>query len=187
MKKMNTRTRLRLLILLTLLLLALTSVAVGKYKSTIPAIQSGTVEFNASLATSITVVESKVERQTNGSYTIVKDTESTGNEYVLIPGLDIPKDPRIVIKGKTAIPAYLYLSVTDTTNAAITYDLCDHWILQGGRYVYSTDRTNPTPVTTDQTIDILKDDKVYVSQKLLSKTPAGGLLQFHVTLTEVTN
>lgn len=185
MKKRKTRTKLRLLILLTLVLLALTSVAVGKYKKTVPAV-TGTVEFDASLATSIAVKESAVKRQPDGTYELLEST-SAGNTYVLIPGVDIPKDPRIVITGKTPIPAYLYLSVTDTTNAAITYDLHDHWLAQNGSYVYSTDGTNPTPVTTDQTIDILKDDKVYVSQKLRSQTPEKGLLQFHVTLTEKTN
>lgn len=186
MNKIKFRTRMRLLIVLTLLLLALVGFAVGKYKETIA--HTGDVTITAKLAQSLVVQEHKAEKQANGTYELSKTETVTENSYVLIPGVDIPKDPHVVITGKTPIPAYLYLKV-ECTNDAITYSLRNCWVQEGNTdtYFYSTDGTNPAQITADQTIYILGNDTVYVSQYLLSKASAGVPLKFTATLTEVTN
>ncbi len=116
MKEKKFRLRPRYLIVAALLLLLLLSGAVGKYVQTIS--KSGTVTFTASLAESVVLQESVVERNADGTYgyKIVDGNHTyttTGQEYALIPGVDIPKDPHIVITGKTEIPAYLYIEIVD--------------------------------------------------------------------------
>ena len=98
MKKKQVRARLRLLLVLTLLLLTLIGYAVGKYveDKTI----DGRVIFTATLADEVILQERTAQRQDNGSYKLVAPM-CGGNAYVLLPGLDIPKDPHIVIEGKT--------------------------------------------------------------------------------------
>ena len=48
-----------------------------------------------------------------GEYTLSASETKSSNEYLLIPGTTIPKDPFIVITGKTEIPAYLYVEVVE--------------------------------------------------------------------------
>lgn len=187
MKKTKFRAYLRRLIILALILLAMLSVAVGRYMTTIEA-GGGTVTVNARLANSLAVQESKAVRQADGTYKLDDKTIVNSNEYYLIPGVDIPKNPYVVIEGKTPIPAHLYLTVQNVTNEAITYELHDCWVRQGSSntYVYCADGTTPTEITADpdQVIYILKDNKVYVKQTLLG----GGAtdpLSFTVNLKEV--
>lgn len=191
MRKMKFHARLRLLIVLTLLLVALTSYAVGKYVTTVEI--EGNVTFTAKLASSFVLQEHKAERQENGSYEL-GNALVQANSYTLIPGLDVPKDPHIVITGKTKIPAYLYIEVVDNTpNNALRYELTTNWISSSRTakvtgatvYVYSTDKSNPAEITTDQAkISILKDDKFYVDQGLLSGTESNALT-FYAYLEEV--
>lgn len=195
MRKMNFRTRLWLLIILAVLLIALTTFAAGKYIMTISL--QNTVTFTAELAENVVLVESKINRKSDGTYETTSETIAGGTQsYTLIPGLDVPKDPHIIIEGKTPIPAYLYIEVVDnTTNNALRYTLTDSWIEssalapqhEGAVYVYSTDETNPTKITTDLgEIYILKDNKFYVDQALLSGTGTNGLT-FYAYLVEATN
>ena len=154
MKKKQFRSRLRLLLVLTLVLLALTGYAVGKYMEdkTI----DGRVVFTASLADEVILQERTAQRQENGSYKLVSPM-CGGNDYVLLPGLDIPKDPHIVIKGKsTNIPAYLFLEVVDNTpNESLIFSIDgNYWIKtelkqpqhDGTVYVYSTNQSTYTPI-----------------------------------------
>lgn len=152
MTKKQFRTRLTVLILLVLLLIGLISFASGKYVKD----QSfdGRVTFTASLADGVTI------------------RETTGNEYLLIPGYDIPKDPSITVTGKTKIPAYLYVEVVDRIgNDAVRWQIDDtNWDeltnvtgSNGGKvYVYKTVLTG----TPDGSINILAGQKITVGQHL---------------------
>ena len=191
MRKMNFRARFRLLIVLTLLLIALTTFAVGKYITTIQ--KPGTVTFNAKLAENDMLVESRINRKADGTYETTSETITGAQSYTLIPGLDVPKDPHIVITGKTNIPAHLYIEVVDNTpNGALRYSLTSSWISSSRTakvagaavYVYSTDGSNPAQITTDQKkIFILQDNKIYVDQGLLSGAESNGLT-FYAYLEE---
>lgn len=200
MRKMSFRARFRLLIVLTLLLIALTTFAVGKYITTIQ--KPGTVTFNAKLAENVMLVESRITRKADGTYETTSETITGAQSYTLIPGLDIPKDPHIVIQGKTPIPAYLYLEVEESiSNTSIRWSLNktddnkDYWIesnklapkkTDNKIYVYSTDGANPHKIITDMTVHILEGDEITVNQALLSGDEE-NLLKFYAYLIEATD
>ena len=189
---MKKRTLFVLLILLVLLLGSVAGVVVGKYITTVTRQQEFTVQVK--LAASLEVQEHKAERNPNGSYTLDESTTVAANRYVLIPGLDVPKDPYVVIEGKTEIPAYLYLTVTDEfANGAVTYTLADCWELvaetsQSSTYVYSS-QGEAVKLTNQAgaliTIPVLKDEHMYVSHTLLGQGVQEGALVFSARLTEV--
>lgn len=186
MRKKQFRTLRRCLLVLALALILAVGVAAGRYYTTVPL--KGTVTFSASLAQSVVVQEHVPQRNSDGSYSLTAGVTTNGVEYTLIPGLDVPKDPHIVITGKTAVPAYLYLVVEDSLDAAITYELDPCWQeVKANVYVYCKDGT---PVVIDQTtaglesVNIIKDQTVYVSQTLTQGEDSGDLV-FSVVLKEV--
>ena len=186
MNKKETRTRLGLLIVLVLLLLALLGVAAGKYTTTMK--RPGTVRFTVDMADSLVVQEHQAQKQADGTYKLLTGT-TTQNSYLLIPGLDIPKDPHVVITGKTKVPAHLYLTVEDGTTDEITFSLRDHWVRtdpQTNTYTYY-DGGQPAVITADQTVYILKDNTVYISQYLRNSTVQNIPLKFTAYLKEVIN
>lgn len=189
--KKNFRTRLRLLIVLSLLLFCLIGFAVGKYIMTFKAPDTMTVTFSNNLADIFEVRESEATRDTTtGAYTLDKSKPvKAGQTYVLIPGVDIDKDPYVVIGGKSDIPAYLYIKVERTgDNAAITYALDDCWkesTTKVGFYVYCEDKTSPTAITHDYTeINVLKNQDVFVGQELQHGTKS-NILKITAYLEEI--
>ena len=202
MKKISFRARLQLLIVLTLLLITLVTFAVGKYKSTVSF--DGSFTFTASLADKMILQEHVAERKTNGSYQLGAAVVN-GNTYKLIPGLDIPKDPHIIIEGKTPIQAYLYLEVVDTLDTVtvgsnsvklVNYALTDDWeqvtktpicgAANATVYRYKTMLKADVP----NAIYILKDNMVTVSQYVKSYDYTAGsdtdVLEFYAYLEETT-
>ncbi len=192
-------------LILLALLISLSGFAAGKYFKTIS--QDYTVEFTAKLADEFYLKEHIALRQEDGSYTL-GDTYVPVNEkqeYILIPGLDIPKDPHIVINGKsTHIPAYLFLEVVDNMivdkdgNKLLEYDLESFWIPtklktsdRGGTfYVYGNpDTKEPIEIKESHTesnpIRILQNNEITVSQRLLSGVNTGSLT-FYAYLEEAT-
>lgn len=202
----------RLLLLLLVLLLAVAggiSAVNAKYTRTYT--HTGTLVFQTSLAKDVLLLEHEAVRQADGSYEPGTDT-SKGNEYKLIPGLDIKKDPYILIKDKTPVRAYLYVEIVDTTDTydkdgetlpLIEYDVADHWKVatargpqNGGKvYVYKGTGTDALILTDKNTpkdeIYILKDNKITVSQHIKSfgnhDSTDTDLLEFYVYLVETTN
>ena len=207
---MNIPSRLIVLLLLALLLIGLISFAGAKYVTTIT--HHATITFSASLAENVILQEHKAVRQTDGSYRLVTqayanefpddeyidETFVYKNSYTLIPGLDIPKDPKITILNKTPIKAFLFLEVVETVNEeAIVFQVDDNWWKKteltpkhgGVVYYYSTDKT--TPVVLDEKIDnpltvpILSQETIRVSQNVLSSLSKDAqVLTFHVYLIE---
>lgn len=156
---------------------------------------TGTLTVTANIG-QIQVLEHEAIKQDNGSYVLngvtngacdvdVAHDHVTGNTYnTVIPGLDIPKDPHVVISGVTAdIPVYVFIQVeNDTLPDAMTYKLSNVWVELDsaeypGVYVYS-DTNGPIQVTSDQTIYILENDAnavITVSQELPHYgVPEGG-------------
>ena len=163
-----------------------------------------TVTFTANLADDVILREHRYLRGTDGRYakdgddylpaTDENNVKDSGNEYYLIPGDDIPKDPEIVIINKSPVKSYLFLEVRDTmevltetvdedtviTYTPLSYTLTPNWkpltVKSDGTkvYVYAN---GDTPVKLDETltkdkeglkatISVLKDNKVTVSQYL---------------------
>ena len=188
--KKQFRTRLSVLILLVLLLIVLVSFAGAKYVTT--KTHSTTITFSASLAENVILQESKAERQADGSYVLGGEYVQT-NAYKLIPGLDIPKDPHIIIEGKTPIQAFLFVEVVSTLDTPVAYAIDDsNWqelagvTGKNGGKVYQYISVLDENFSGDA-INILKDKQVVVGQKLLSQSDAEeDLLAFYVTLIEKT-
>lgn len=186
-----------LVVLLLLLIIGTTGTTVAKYIHSTQL--SSKVTFTAKLAEKITLLEHEAKRNADGSYELT-DKTTDENKYSLIPGLDIPKDPYITIIGKTPIKAYLFVEVRHSIgNNSIAYNLCDTWIpvmdgeepltgKNGGKvYVYSTDGNTPKVIEEpgDSEYQILENNKIYVSQKLLSGQLTEQHLNFYACLSEV--
>lgn len=160
-----------------------------------------------------TLEEHEVTQAADGTYTkgtsLLPTSTKAGNSYNLLPGTEVPKDPFITLKGKTAAPAYLYLEVVetgsftaydDTTKAGsdVTYALTDKWEeltgvtgANGGKvYVYKVadanyivdDKTFANPYT----IQILKDDQIVVGNKLNIVENSELKLEFYAYLAQST-
>lgn len=172
----------------------------------------GSVTIRASLG-SIKLVEHQALRQADGSYKLIENQETDKNTYILLPGLDIPKDPFVQVTGKTPIDAYVFLKVvtniqTDNKDMNTDDDLADdhnvsyaltaNWLkieesTAGGVttavYIYTVDGT--TPAKVDETfgtngtgiISVLEANTIYVSQKL--NMPTGAYLDFSACMYEV--
>ena len=119
---------------------------------------AGQVTITADIGT-IVLQEHEAVRRTDGSYELTA-VITDSNEYYLIPGLDIPKDPHVVITKPDALPVYVYVEV-DTNipaSSAVVYQLADCWELVSGTtdvYVYS-DNNGPIAVTSSiDRLDIL--------------------------------
>ncbi len=110
----------------------------------------------------------------------VELTETTQN-YVMIPGHDIAKDPRASITTGSQ-PAWLFVKVEKSANfdTYMTYAMADGWTLvEGTTNVYAR------KVTTDDIgteYSVLKDDKVTVKSDV-TKTMMEAVKENQPTLT----
>lgn len=153
--------------------------AIARYRRSVQ--WTGNITFSADLAEEVCLMEHKAEKQPDGTYRLNTGEEAAANTYTVMPGVDIPKDPYVRIKGKSAVDAYLYIEVVDNGKPeGVYYNLTDNWILldQNGEnvkgengglvYVYSKNGTAVVLDETfaDQSLSILKNDMVYVSQSV---------------------
>ena len=170
---MNKNRRIAFLLAVLFCLSAVTFVAVAKYIKDVP--YTGNVTFKADLVETFTLTETKAVRQTSGSY-ILSGEQVTQNSYILMPGVDVPKNPMVKITGKTAVPAYLYVEVCSNLPATVTYAIVSHWTdlnitgPHGGKvYVY----TSVLDGTTENlTLPIIDKEILYVSDTLDRGTTA---------------
>ena len=201
--KLKFRTRVVLLILLVALLIGLISFVDAKYADTIS--YRGKITFSAKLANNVELRESKIVRKNDGTYDTTAETITNGTQsYKLVPGQDVPKDPRIIIEEKTKIPAFLYVEIVDTSDTQngvklIDYSVTDKWekaadqSLQkhgGTVYKYKGDALKSANTPT-ASIGILKDNKVTVSQYVksydITEEQVQDSLTFYVYLIETTS
>ncbi len=93
-------------------------------------------------------------------------TETTGTEYKIIPGQDIPKDPKVTVKANSET-CYLFVKVVkEGTFVAnkVTYDIADGWeLVEGQSNVYWRE---VSANAANQDFPVLKDNKVTVSNTL---------------------
>lgn len=129
-----------------------------------------------------------------------------GSLYHLLPGLDIPKDPHVIVEKDNDMPVYVFVEVCGTLDdSAVSFTIDENfWIplknagipvsgIHGGVvYVYSKDKTNAA-VVADITEDfvnpvyILKDNKLEVKQDLLQKDTINLELTFYACMYQVKN
>ena len=165
-------------IVLILLVVAVMAVGIGvlaKYVSEAKAF-SAKLHVTAKLFQTMEIWEHEIVED-GDTYTLGEDLV-TGNAYKLHPGIEVPKDPAVYIKGKTSLKGYLYVEVVDgvsqRSDNAIQYELADHWLdtsltgPNGGKVYVYVNGGEPVEVTNDPNADfsvqILKDDKVSVAE-----------------------
>ena len=96
-------------------------------------------------------------------------TETTGEDYKIIPGVDIGKDPKVTVKAGSEA-CWLFVKVEEEGTFVankVTYSVADGWTKGDGTkipenvYYRAVDA-----VTTDTDFAVLKDNKIYVSEEL---------------------
>lgn len=154
----------------------------------------------------IELLEHEAIRQDDGSYTLDENSEVVANSYILLPGLDIPKDPFVRITEKSPIRAYVYVEVLNTlSGSALTFEVDAYnstdnpggnWIeltgitgKKGGKlYVYTGGTGTALAVTNEtQNVDVIPilNGDVKVGQKLNSKDTTDLGLHFYAYMYEV--
>lgn len=172
------------IVLLSTILVGLCGVAYAQYRQTITISDSGNKLTITADIGSISVWEHKAMRQTDGTYQLGADVVS-GNGYLLIPGVDLPKDPYVSVTKTSTIEAYVYIRVASDLPDTVTFTLADCWKPVAGYdgvYVYCQD-SDPVKVTGNAEVQILKDNTIYVSQYY--NGGAACTLQFTAYLYEV--
>ena len=147
--------------LVTAVVSVATSGTKAKYTKAVPTRQVA-LTVNAELAASLEVKEHQLTGAYYDEYELSSDKLVESNTYVLMPGVDIPKDPFVRVTGKTEIPAYLYVEVVDTTGG------------NSDTYSYTVDSANWTTLKNDQNEDVTGKNggKVYVYQNGTKLTDA---------------
>lgn len=133
---------------------------------------NGTVTVTVDIGT-IELREHEAVQNPDGSYSLtdtqLPDETKTGNNYILLPGLDVPKDPHVVVTKPNNLPVYIYVEVVDNleSDSGISYSMSNWTELtgvtgpHGGKVYYYNSK-----VETTETIYILDKNMVYVSQEL---------------------
>lgn len=94
----------------------------------------------------------------------LKETVPTNQTAQVIPGVDIPKDPKVTVTSN--IDCYVFVRITEDLTASLTWDIADGWNeLDGVDNVYwrKYDFTN-APATNSWYV--LKDNEIVVSGDL---------------------
>lgn len=89
--------------------------------------------------------------------------ENTGNDYKIIPGKDIPKDPTVTVKGGSE-DCWLFVKVEQPIAFAtgVSYEIAEGWtMLEDGVYYREVSKAD-----TDSEYYVLKENKVTVSSAL---------------------
>lgn len=116
--------------------------------------------------------------------------ETTGEDYKIIPGVDISKDPKVTVKAGSEA-CWLFVKVEeenwptfveeDKTTKKVAYEIADGWTaLTDEPGVYYREVGT---VTADTSFGILKGDKVTVSSTLTKAEVNGVTTQPKLTFT----
>ena len=93
-------------------------------------------------------------------------TETTGDDYKIIPGKDISKDPKVTVKANSEA-CWLFVKVEESGTFVankVTYAIADGWTaLPGVNGVYYRE---VSAVTANTDFNVLKDNKITVSSEL---------------------
>ena len=170
---MNRNRRIALLFAVLFCFSVVICIAVAKYVMDVPF--TGNVTFHADLVETFTLTESKAVKQANGLYVLTGE-QVTQNQYILMPGVDVLKNPTVFITGKTSIPAYLYVEVCSDLPDKVSYTIVNSWTdlgitgPHGGKvYVYSQVLDGPVK---NYSLPIIYQERLTVSDQLLRGTVA---------------
>lgn len=112
-------------------------------------------------------------------------TDTTGTSYKIIPGTDIPKDPKVTVKGGSEA-CWLFVKVekvgdigTSTTDP-VRYAIDTGWAQlkdKDGKDVSGVYYRLVDAVDNDTAFNVLKDNKIIVSGELTKETINGYAVQ----------
>lgn len=94
----------------------------------------------------------------------LKETVPAGQTAQVIPGVDIPKDPKVTVTSN--IDCYVFVRITEDLTASLTWEIADGWNeLDGVANVYwrKYDYKNAPGANS---WDVLKDNEIVVSADL---------------------
>ena len=112
-------------------------------------------------------------------------TETTGKDYKIIPGKDIPKDPKVTVKGGSEA-CWLFVKVEEVgAISTITTDPVHYAIDTGWAQLKDKDGKDVSgvyyrlvdAVDNDTAFNVLKDNKIIVSGELTKETINGYAVQ----------
>lgn len=93
-------------------------------------------------------------------------TETTGEDYKIIPGTDIKKDPKVTVTAGSEA-CWLFVKVEETGTFVadkVTYAIADGWeLVEGQTNVYCR---KVAAVTADTSFEVIKNNKITVSDTL---------------------
>ena len=96
-------------------------------------------------------------------------TESTGNNYKIIPGKDITKGPKVTVKA-TSEACWLFVEVKEEGTFVadkVTYSIADGWTKGDGTKIpANVYYREVSAVTADTDFSVLKDNKITVKDTL---------------------
>ena len=115
--------------------------------------------------------------------------ETTGNDYKIVPGVAISKDPKVTVEAGSEA-CWLFVKVeekdwpafkeTDNNKAKIDYKIASGWTeLEGVSGVYYRE---VGAVTADTSFDVIKDNVITVSENL-TKTEVNTVVHPKLTFT----
>ena len=113
-------------------------------------------------------------------------SETTGENYKIIPGKDISKDPKVTVK-KDSEACWLFVEVKEEGTFVadkVTYSIADGWTKGDGTkipanvYYRAVDAVN-----ADTAFPVLQDDKIHVSEELTKSDIQSIITQPKLTFT----
>ena len=97
-------------------------------------------------------------------------TETTGNDYKIIPGVDIKKDPKVTVK-ENSEACWLFVKVEEEEGTfvdnKVTYSIADGWTQGDGTKIPANVYYRAVDaVPSDTDFAVLKNNKICVSDEL---------------------
>lgn len=96
-------------------------------------------------------------------------SETTGNDYKIIPGVDITKDPKVTVNANSEA-CWLFVKVEEEGSFVankVTYSIADGWTKGDGTKIPANVYYRAVDaVKNDTDFAVLKDNKIYVSEEL---------------------
>mgnify|MGYP007093357552 CR=1 FL=1 len=112
-------------------------------------------------------------------------TETTGEDYKIIPGVDISKDPKVTVK-KDSEACWLFVKVEQRgtfVTDKVTYSIADGWTKGDGTNIPENVYYREVPAAAADTIfDVIQGNKIIVSSDL-TKAEINNLAEANKTPT----
>lgn len=113
-------------------------------------------------------------------------SETTGDSYKIIPGVNIGKDPKVTVK-KDSEACWLFVKVEEEGTFVankVTYSIADGWTKGDGTKIPANVYYRAVDaVTSDTDFAVLKDNKIYVSEELSKRDIQSITAQPKLTFT----